>query len=106
LISPRALESRLRGVSIQRFSSTDCVHPWLGTLQYTDSFVRTAFEGKAKSSAPSVAEEAKALSEKNAHWAYGLPSYKGELLTKTVAALTTKEGKTKPSSAPKKTPES
>ena len=63
-------------------------------------------EGKPKPPAPSVAEEVKALSEKTAHWAYVLPSYKGELLTKTVAALTTKEGKNKPSSAPKKTPKS
>ncbi|MGH8510693.1 MAG: DUF4340 domain-containing protein [Gammaproteobacteria bacterium] len=58
--------------------------------------------GKKVAPAPSVAEEVKALSEKTAHWAYGLPSYQGELLTKTVAALTTKEGKTKPSPAPKK----
>ncbi|MGH8468821.1 MAG: DUF4340 domain-containing protein [Gammaproteobacteria bacterium] len=63
-------------------------------------------EDKAKPPAPSVAEEVKALSEKTAHWAYVLPSYKGELLTKTVAALTTKEGKTKPSPAPKKPPKS
>ncbi len=62
--------------------------------------------GKTKPPAPSVAEEVKALSEKTAHWAYMLPSYKGELLTKTVAALTTKEGKNEPSSAPKKTPRS
>ncbi|MGH8521671.1 MAG: hypothetical protein ACREU9_09700, partial [Gammaproteobacteria bacterium] len=58
--------------------------------------------GKKVAPSPSVAEEVKALSEKTAHWAYGLPSYQGELLTKTVAALTTKEGKTKPSPAPKK----
>ena len=65
-------------------------------------------ESKAKPPAPSVAEEVKALSEKTAHWAYVLPSHKGELLTTTAAALTTKEGKdeNKPSSAPKKTPES
>ncbi|MGH8488438.1 MAG: DUF4340 domain-containing protein, partial [Gammaproteobacteria bacterium] len=62
--------------------------------------------GKKDAPAPSVAEEVKALSEKTAHWAYVLPSYKGDLLTKTVAALTTKEGKNKPSSAPKKTPKS
>ena len=63
-------------------------------------------EDKTKPPAPSVAEEVKALSEKTAHWAYVLPSYKGELLTKTVAALTTKGEKTKPSSAPKKPPKS
>ncbi|MDQ3562657.1 MAG: DUF4340 domain-containing protein [Pseudomonadota bacterium] len=61
-------------------------------------------EDKPKPLAPSVAEEVEALSEKTAHWTYVLPSYKGELLTKTVAALTTKEGKNKPSSAPKTTP--
>ncbi|MGH8507378.1 MAG: DUF4340 domain-containing protein [Gammaproteobacteria bacterium] len=65
-------------------------------------------EGKKEAPAPSVAEEVKALSEKTAQWAYVLPSYKGELLTKPIAALTTKEGKdeTKPSSAPKKPPKS
>ena len=61
-------------------------------------------EGRTKPPPPSVADEVKALSEKTAHWAYVLPSYKGELLTKTVAALTTKEGKNKPPSAPKKPP--
>ncbi|MGH8525642.1 MAG: DUF4340 domain-containing protein, partial [Gammaproteobacteria bacterium] len=63
-------------------------------------------EDKAEPTAPSVAEEVKTLNEKTAHWAYVLPSYKGKLFTKTVAALTTKEGKNKPSSAPKKPPKS
>ncbi|MFH0351762.1 MAG: DUF4340 domain-containing protein [Chromatiales bacterium] len=67
-----------------------------------DGKVGANTEGKTKPPAPSVAEEVKALSEKTLHWAYVLPSYKGELLTKTVAALTTKEEKNKPSSAPKK----
>ena len=71
-----------------------------------DSKADANTEGKPKPPAPSVAEEVKALSEKTTHWAYVLPSYKGELLTKTVAELTTKEGKTKPSSAPKKPPKS
>jgi len=69
-----------------------------------DSKADANTEGKTKPPAPSVAEEVKALSEKSIHWAYVLPSHKGELLTKTVAALTTKEEKTKPSPAPKKTP--
>ncbi|MGH8532369.1 MAG: DUF4340 domain-containing protein [Gammaproteobacteria bacterium] len=76
-----------------------------GNLTSGDGKAGAKDEGKAKPPAPSVAEEVKALSEKTVHWAYVLPSFTGELLTKTVAALTTKEGKTKPSSAPKKTPE-
>lgn len=57
---------------------------------------------KDQPAAPPVAEEVRSLSEKTAQWAYVLPSYKGELFTKTVVDLTSKEDKP----APKKRPQS
>ncbi len=59
----------------------------------------TAETGAAEEHKPSVAEEAAALNAKVADWVYVLPSYKGELLAKTMKDLLAEKEEAKPKKA-------